>query len=197
MPKTRELFVVDLRGLKEALRERANAQGVTASELARRVIAGSLNARAEPIRLRSAANSKEGAFRRMSLRLSSAESAALGKLAEEAGMSRSACLSTLLAGSAIGTDGVRARQFAPVPRELVDALVKSNSELAAIGRNLNQVARSLNTWPGKTTAADRKVLAVTTTAVLAHLDVVSALVLSLRPPRARRGGGEPLPESSP
>jgi mobilization protein NikA len=196
MAASRELFAVDLRGLREPLLEEAKSQGVTASELARRIIAASLNARADPIPLRSAVNSKNGAIRRMSLRLSSAESAALAKLAQEAGLSRSAYLSTLLTRSEIGTDVVGARQFGPVHRELVDALVKSNSELAAIGRNLNQVARSLNTWPGKTTAAERKVLAVSTAAVQAHLDVASALVLSLRPPRARRGGGVAPPEST-
>lgn len=74
--------------------------------------------------------------------------------------------------------------------EAVTALSLSNHQLVALGRNLNQVARSLNAYPGKTTVADRQALERTGTAIRAHLEQASRLLAELRPmlkpPKDRR-----------
>jgi hypothetical protein len=63
----------------------------------------------------------------------------------------------------------------------VQQLIRSNAELVAIGRNLNQVAHSLNLYPGKTTATDRQAIERTITAVYGHLEVAARLAAEVRP----------------
>jgi hypothetical protein len=60
----------------------------------------------------------------------------------------------------------------------------TNYELAGLGRNLNQVARSLNAYPGRTTAAEREAIAKAVAAVRAHLEVAANIIGSL-PQRTR------------
>lgn len=111
--------------------------------------------------------------------MSASNAALLGNLAQAEGVSRSTYLADLIGQAAAGTACVANGEAAPGRRELMTALLKSNSELAAIGRNLNQIARSLNSWPGRTTASDRDTLTATITAVSAHLDTASAVLGTL------------------
>lgn len=59
-------------------------------------------------------------------------------------------------------------------------------EIAAIGRNLNQMARSWNTYPGQSTAAERKALAETGEKLDRVCARVSALVGELEVRQGRR-----------
>lgn len=71
--------------------------------------------------------------------------------------------------------------------ETVQVLSRSNHELVAFGRNLNQIARSLATHPGRTSAADRLALDQAGKTLRTHLEAAARLVAELRPlvrPRA-------------
>lgn len=65
--------------------------------------------------------------------------------------------------------------------EAVRVLTRSNHELVAFGRNLSQIARSLATHPGGTSAADRLMLDQAARTVRAHLGAAARLVAELRP----------------
>jgi len=188
MPSAREIFVVDLRGLKAVVLDRAREQHLTASEWARRAIGGALNARSQPVRARHAVNAKGGCFVRISVRLGASDAASLARLAEHEGLSKTGYLLDLIGQAVAGADIFADSERVPGRRELMAALVKSNSELAAIGRNLNQVARSLNSWPGRTTAADRDAIAATIAAVTAHLGAASSVLEALSPRRRSQAG---------
>jgi hypothetical protein len=75
----------------------------------------------------------------------------------------------------------------------VETLGVSSVQIARIGRNLNQIARSINTMPGQSTAVQRRELSETCQAVDAFSDQVSevcdALNLKLGRRRARRIAG--------
>jgi hypothetical protein len=65
--------------------------------------------------------------------------------------------------------------------QAVQALARSNHELVAVGRNLNQVARSLNAYPGRTTTAERMAIERVLAAVRSHLEEAARVVAELRP----------------
>jgi len=73
----------------------------------------------------------------------------------------------------------------------VQTLRDANSAVAALGRNLNQLARSWNTYPGQSTAAERKRLADCCDRVDAFSERVAALVALIgrrfRPARTAKG----------
>jgi len=62
-----------------------------------------------------------------------------------------------------------------------DALVASTYQIGALGRNVNQIARSLNTTPGVLSARDRANLARVVPLIEAHLSAAGAVLLALRP----------------
>ncbi len=63
----------------------------------------------------------------------------------------------------------------------VGALTRSNHELVAIGRNLNQLTKNLNAYPGKTTAADRSAIERVLAMTRGHVEQAARLVAELRP----------------
>lgn len=65
--------------------------------------------------------------------------------------------------------------------EAVQILIRSNHELVAFGRNLNQIARSLQTHPGRTTAADRLALDDALKSLRTHAEAGARLAAELRP----------------
>lgn len=65
--------------------------------------------------------------------------------------------------------------------DAVQTLVRSNHELVAFGRNLHQIARSLQTHPGRTTAADRLALDDALKSVRTHVEAGARLAAELRP----------------
>ncbi|HSW15715.1 MAG TPA: hypothetical protein VLJ86_00700 [Ramlibacter sp.] len=80
--------------------------------------------------------------------------------------------------------GVAKGAAAPGVRNLSDAvqeLIQSNHQLVAVGRNLNQVAKSLNLYPGRATTADRLVIERAVEVVGQHLEVASKLLAEVRP----------------
>jgi hypothetical protein len=90
--------------------------------------------------------------------------------------SRIKALHALLDGVPIGAPASAANLG-----QAVQALARSNHELVAVGRNLNQVARSLNAYPGRTTTAERMAIERVLAAVRSHLEEAARVVAELRP----------------
>ncbi len=66
------------------------------------------------------------------------------------------------------------------------ALVASTSQIAALGRNVNQIARSLNGNPSVVSQQNLETLAAVAARVDGHVDVAGAVLLALRPVVAAR-----------
>jgi hypothetical protein len=172
--KKQQLLTVDLKGLKPLVLEAAHCANQRPSAWAREVIARALDAVAPKPAATAAANLTNHHAPKLTLRLAGADHERLGQLAQAEGVTRSQWLLHRL----------RQPNAAVIPKEHIDVLVKSNYELAGLGRNLNQVARSLNAYPGRTTAAEREAIAKAVAAVRAHLEVAANIIESL-PQRTR------------
>jgi len=69
-----------------------------------------------------------------------------------------------------------------------EALVGSTSQIAALGRNVNQIARSLNGNTSVVSKQSLETLAAVADRVDRHVDLVGAVLLALRPVVAARRG---------
>jgi hypothetical protein len=69
---------------------------------------------------------------------------------------------------------------------LREALVGSTSRIAALGRNVNQIARSLNGNPGVVSKQNLETLTAVAASVDRHVDLAGAVLLELRPVVAAR-----------
>ncbi len=105
---------------------------------------------------------------RIELRLSTSERAAVTKLAKVAGTTESQWLVALL--RAVLLRGVLA------PSEELEALKRSTRELAAIGKNLNQIARHLNADPERAPSVPVAMIEGLAHTIAAHRGQVDALV---------------------
>jgi len=112
------------------------------------------------------------------------------------GLSRSEYLAMLL-GEAMGgvarrtgASANRGGLWSPGPaRDLAgmrEALVGSTSQIAALGRNVNQIARSLNGNPGVVSKQNLETLTAVAASVDSHVDLAGAVLLALRPVIAAR-----------
>lgn len=165
----RQTTTIDLGALRPRVTERCAASGEKASTWIRGLIERELDlAPRSPAREIAPGN----AYRPW---LDEARVARLDQLVGEGRFrSRATALRALIDGVDVSAGG----------RDLgsaVDALGRSTSELAALGRNLNQVARSLNAFPGRTTPVERAIVAETCRSVEHHLDVAARLMAQVRP----------------
>jgi hypothetical protein len=111
--------------------------------------------------------------------LTKAESAALVKSAQAAGLSQAEYIGRLVTMPAAVT-----------PTELrsaLQALSQSNVQLAAIGRNVNQIAHALNAAPGALSEQERHVIQDTCRAIREHIDAARAVVDQLSITRRQAG----------
>ncbi len=116
--------------------------------------------------------SSEGVYRAW---LDGELTAKLDLLTERGGFrTRAATLRAMLEGVNVGGANVSLS-------DAVEALGLSNHRLVAVGRNVNQIARSLHGSGGKALTADRLALDEALQALHKHLDLASALVGELRP----------------
>src|SRR5882762_3549891 len=67
-----------------------------------------------------------------------------------------------------------------------EALVGSTAQSAALGRNVNQIARSLNGNPGVVSKQNLEALAAVAGRVDRHVELAGAVLLELRPVVAAR-----------
>lgn len=100
--------------------------------------------------------------------------AKLDRVTEQGGFrTRAAALRGLLEGVAMSGGSSTG--------DAVHALGLSNHQLVAIGRNINQIAKSLHAAPGKTGASERIALDAAVSAIHKHLELTAVLVGELRP----------------
>ena len=70
--------------------------------------------------------------------------------------------------------------------EAMQAITASNRELMALGKNVNQIARSLHQYPGKTTDRERVLLRALPELIQQHTETVAKWLLDHNPPRRRK-----------
>lgn len=172
----RAVLTIDLGStLRSALDERATAEGVRVSDVVRRAVQEHLAGGAEA----SAAGGEgklDGVYRPS---LTARDAAKLDQLRARTGRrTRQGVLRALIDGIELAPAGAGGSQHLG---EAVQQLIRSNAELVAIGRNLNQVAHSLNLYPGKTTANDRQAIERTVATVYDHLEAAARLAAEIRP----------------
>jgi hypothetical protein len=196
---------VDLGSLKAGLYQAAHRAGVSPSVLARKAIAVLLG----PTTSESGVDVSQPAPR-ASVELGKPESKVLEvrvKLREEdamrasecaraEGLSRSEYLAVLMgeamsrvtkgAGSSANRGGLGSPGLARDLAGMREALVGSTSQIAALGRNVNQIARSLNGNPGMVSKQNLETLAAVAARVDRHVELAGAVLLALRPVVAAR-----------
>ena len=174
----RAVLTVDLGStLRAAVAERATAEGLRVSDVVRQAvqehIASGRELRADQ---RGDVEPTEGVGRYQP-HLDAKYAAKLDELKLRTGRrTRHGVLRALIDGINLAPAGGSQNLGAAVQQ-----LIRSNAELVAIGRNLNQVAHSLNLYPGKTTAADRQAIERTVGAVYDHLEAAARLAAEIRP----------------
>jgi hypothetical protein len=203
---------VDLGSLKVGVYQAAHRAGVSPSVFVRKAIAALLDSTAsesgvEVSRPGPLAAVERGKLEdkvlevRVKLHLEDARRASGCARAE--GLSRSEYLA-MLVGEAMGgvarragTSANRGGLGSPGPAGdlagMREALVGSTSQIAALGRNVNQIARSLNGNPGVVSKQNLETLTAVAASVDRHVDLAGAVLLALRPVVASRRamtGGE-------
>ena len=174
--------------LKKRLVAAARGAGVTPSVLVRRAIVEALRGTERQDRALAVPAEPREPLREIRVKVPTSAAARLAAAARAAGMIRSAYLSAAtleLAERSVAGGAPAAMLGVEAAGALRDALVKSNSGLAPIGRNLNQVARSLNAYPDQMSGADRQILVQLAHRVTEHLQLASDLLHAIRAARMR------------
>jgi hypothetical protein len=174
----RDRVVIDLRTLGPQVRKHCEDRGTTISKLVLPLLATAVGA--DPPSHQAPPPKDRSGRRKLSVLLGSDAYRALEKPAGEAGLTVAAFVARLATERA-------GKPLPPAPTALeTSALVQSNYELRALGRNLNQIARSLNAYPGKVTASERNELASLAAHIDAHVRKSASVLLALNPPRSKR-----------
>jgi hypothetical protein len=196
---------VDLGPLKASLYQAANRAGVSPSALARKAIAALLAPTTSETEVevsqqgpRAGVELREPEAKVLEVRVKLREGDArrASGCARAEGLSRSEYLAVLV-GEAMrevekrgGTSANRGGRWSPgQARHLAgmrEALVGSTSQIAALGRNVNQIARSLNGNPGMVSKQNLETLVAVASRVDRHVDLAGAVLLALRPVVAGR-----------
>ena len=180
-PSSRDRLSVDLHGLKAALVERARLAGTSPSGWVRATLAEALGGPAGPVsesrppRLEARSLTRL----RLTLRMPSAEAAAVLAAARLAGRPPGDFVADLLAG-----------QPAPMPAsdraETVGALIAACAELSTFSRNLSHLVSLLRQGVFRPAEEYRPMLTTLSIDVREHLD---HLTRALADPQHRRGSG--------
>ncbi|TKB90465.1 MAG: plasmid mobilization relaxosome protein MobC [Nitrospira sp.] len=160
-------ITVDLGELKAPWQAYCAQQGVTPSHALRQVVRQALDGRATPSaphRLR-VTRRREGATARMKLNVTPSELAALKKMAGHEGYQPTAWVVAMIRTKLTGEPHVGQPELA--------ALTRSNQQLLALGRNLNQIAKVLNTSPENRGAFRVEVITELSRVIRTHTDRVS------------------------
>lgn len=196
---------VDLGPLKTALFESARRAGVSPSSLARKAIGAVLRPTTNESGLEVSQprpttaverGRPEGKVFEVRVRLREEDARKASECARVEGLSRSEYLAVLVgeamrgaakrAGTPANRSGLgalgRARDLAGIR----EALVGSTSQIAALGRNVNQIARSLNGNSNMLSKQNLETLAAVAGRVDRHVDLAGAVLLALRPVVAAR-----------
>lgn len=175
--RRRAIASVDLGELKLQAEQRSAAAGLTLSAWLRPLVQRALTDH-EPTGEPSASPSTampEGPARRLWMDPDLA--AQVDAMCQAGGFrTRVALLRALLAGHRGTTSDVASHLG-----DAITQLTTSNFQLVGLGRNLNQIAKSLNTYPGKTTLAERRAIEQAVETIRAHLELSARVVGDLRP----------------
>jgi hypothetical protein len=196
---------VDLGPLKADLCQAAHRAGVSPSVLARKAIAAFLDSTAgqsgvavsRPGLVAAAERGEpEDEVLEVRVKLHQEDASRASGCARAEGLSRSEYLAMVVgeamrgvarrAGTSANRGGLGSRGPAEDLAGMREALVGSTSQIAALGRNMNQIARSLNGNPGVVSKQNLETLAAVAGRVDRHVDLVGAVLLALRPVIAAR-----------
>ena len=203
---------VDLGLLKAHLYEAAHRAGVCPSILARKAIAALLGPTTSESGVESSQSELKAAGKRpkpegkvleVRVKLREEDARRASECAQAEGLSRSEYLAALVgeamrgvakrAGTSANPNELRSPGQAMALAGMREALVGSTSQIAALGRNVNQIARSLNGTSSVVSRQNLETLAAVADRVDRHVDLVGAVLLALRPVVAARraiAGGE-------
>ncbi len=181
---SRDRISVDLQGLKAALVARADAMGVSPSDVVRGALADVLaqpgSVAGHPLSRRS--TQPAGGRVRVSLRMSRAHLLRLTDTARRSGLSLGDHVAGLLDGvAALGEGGDRVACLA--------ALVTSNAELSTLSRDLRHLTQLLGRGEVQAARVYRERLDRLGEEVRAHLRLASHALADLRPQRRSDGTG--------
>ena len=190
MSATNRTRNVRLADLSEPATAAAANSGMTVSEWIRRAVAESLK---RPMQgtvpdmgpstgPSTSPSTGTGSKHRLVLRMPAADLARWRTEAQQHGLSLNQYIVLQMS-----VTGDAARRIAVA----VETLRGSTVALAAVGRNLNQITRSWNTYPGQSTAGERALLAQACAATNAHRSAAARLLADLgeiAKPRRRQGG---------
>jgi hypothetical protein len=172
-----DFISVDMRGLKAALVERAQAERVSVSVLVRRAVARELGLCETPAQDKPDAMQgldSGSAIVKLSIRLTGDEAERLVAGARSVGLSRGAYLAGLIAGIPALTSGTsRVDQLA--------ALTASNAQLSSLSRNIHALTRFLTLGNVPQALVYRDMLDTLDGDVRRHLTQAAGLLAHLRP----------------
>jgi hypothetical protein len=195
---------VDLGPLKASLYQAAHRAGVSPSALARKAIAALLAPTTSESEVKvSQQGPRAGVERRepeakvleVRVRLREGDARRVSGCARAEGLSRSEYLAVLVGEAMRGvekrsTSANRGGLWSPGQAGhlagMREALVGSTAQIAALGRNVNQIARSLNGNLGMVSKQNLETLAAVASRVDRHVDLAGAVLLALRPVVAAR-----------
>lgn len=161
---------VDLGELKAPWQAWCQEHGITPSHALRNALREAMDRRATGApapRLRVTPR-KERATARIELNLTTSELAALKKMAGHEGYVPTKWLVAMVRTKLTGQPHVGQPEL--------ERLTRSNQQLLALGRNLNQIAKVLNTSPQNRTAFRVEVITELSRVIRAHTDKVSDLL---------------------
>ena len=178
----RQVLSVDVGELRHPIETRAAAEGLRPGPWIRRLVTQALSDAPSdgPTRL---ATGTEPSRRdpadlvKFTARLTTAQATVLARRAAQAGLSRTEFLARLLMDEL--------PIVAPMDGHLSAALIDHNHQLVALGRNLNQIARNLNAYPGRMTASERDFIVAVTRTTREHVERM-ARFLAEQPSRRPR-----------
>jgi hypothetical protein len=178
----RDFVTVDMHGLKAPLVARAQADRVSVSLVVRRAVERELGCAdvSRELACEGKCPSRAHSTVKLSLRLTNAEAEQLTDGARQAGLSRGAYLSGLLAGVSSLTNGSASRP------DCLSALSASCAELSTLSRNLNQLASLLRQGQGRAAMEYREMLDTLGADVRGHLAMAASQLAELRPARPPR-----------
>jgi hypothetical protein len=186
-PSSRDRISVDLHGLKATLMERAQAVGLTPSQVVRLVLANALGrtARQNTEASRTPAQADPAARTRLCLRMRSGDAEATQLAAQRAGMATGEYVAALVAGVPLILDGGGHTQA-------LQALTASTDELAHFSHRLHQLNALVRRGDVEPIRPYTGMLETLARDVHRHLDHVSCVLADLQP---RKPGVSP-PASS-
>jgi hypothetical protein len=207
---------VDLGSLKAGLYEATHRADVSPSVVARKAIAALLGPTtcesgaevSQPTPRATVERGKpEGKVLEVRVELREEDARRVFECARVEGLSRSEYLAVLVGGAmrevakhtdtSVNRGGLWSPGQARALAGMREALVGSTSQIAALGRNVDQIARSLNGNPGMVSKQNLETLVAVADRVDRHVELAGAVLLALRPVvaarRAIRGASDDAP----